>query len=244
MIPGFHPDNPIRQFNETYAELAVRKANDSPCCKSKRGIVLVSSSGIEAVACNAPPEGFSCTGTDFCKKNCNKLCVHAEEAALLDHTGGGDLEMIHVKTVNGELVPSGNPSCWQCSRAIVHAGVKGMWLYHADGWKRYTANEFHRLTLQNCDLMEHPPLWKRLSKVATSLQDSGQCHYRDIATMHEAFNTLRPRRQGEEPAPEDKPILVCNGEGGWEYHYQPEHGWLGKDNYWLPMPRPAPGEEK
>jgi hypothetical protein len=45
------------------------------------------------------------------------------------------------------LVPSGGPSCAQCSKLALAAGIVGVWLYHENGWRRYGAGEFHRLSL-------------------------------------------------------------------------------------------------
>jgi hypothetical protein len=60
--------------------------------------------------------------------------------------------MLHVKVVKGIATISGPPSCWQCSRLILEAGIAGMWLLHSEGLHRYTAEEFHRLTLEHCKL--------------------------------------------------------------------------------------------
>ncbi len=69
----------------------------------------------------------------------------------------GALDMIHAKVVDGELVPSGGPSCWQCSKAILADGrIGGVWLFHNEGWRRYGATEFHRLTLKTCELKGGP----------------------------------------------------------------------------------------
>ena len=134
----------------------------SPCKKSQRGVVLVDRTRLTWISTyNGPPfhpDGdydFSCTGSEKCRSNCNKVSVHAEERALIaanrDFKGG---EMVHVKTIDGRLATSRKPSCWQCSRMIVQAGLAGMWLYQEGGWKRYTAKEFHQLTLKNCGLEE------------------------------------------------------------------------------------------
>jgi hypothetical protein len=72
------------------------------------------------------------------------------------------MEMLHVKVeqVNGVWVgvTSGGPSCPDCSKLILECGIAGMWLYEdsPEGPRlvRYTADEFHDLTLRNCGL--HP----------------------------------------------------------------------------------------
>lgn len=127
---------------------ATWKARESTCAKIKRGVVIFSPAGMLVSAYNSPPEPFRCDESAACAAVCNKVAVHAEEAALLAvgrHAHGCDL--MHVKVVNGAPVPSGPPSCWQCSRAIVAAGIAGVWLLHEEGLRRYEAGEFHRLTL-------------------------------------------------------------------------------------------------
>jgi hypothetical protein len=81
--------------------------------------------------------------------------VHAEQAALL-RVGrrARDSEMLHVKTVDAALVPSGPPSCVECSKLILAAGIAGMWLFHADGWRRYDASDFHGVSLGTAALVE------------------------------------------------------------------------------------------
>lgn len=149
---------------------AVEEALKSPCAKSKRGVALWGAlppsiwgrqlPPFLILAHNGPPSGTPCQGREICGSNCNKIAVHAEERALLKLTrqmnrdGRSSLgaSMLHVKVVDGELVPSGPPSCWQCSRMILEAGVASMWLYHEEGWREYPAEEFHRLTLKECGL--------------------------------------------------------------------------------------------
>jgi deoxycytidylate deaminase len=147
---------------------ALKAATDaalkSPCAKSKRGVVIWGyQTGIYAAKPNAPPPGFHCDGSTTCRAACGKVAVHAEQAAILDcHRWGKPtrgLEMLHVKVVGGKAVPSGGPSCPDCSKLIVEAGFSGMWLYEdsPDGptLVRYTADEFHTLTLKNCGLHPH-----------------------------------------------------------------------------------------
>lgn len=139
-------------------EIAVEAGCGSQCQKSQRGVVIWSrNSGLVAVGANHPPTSFCCDGSESCRASCNKVCVHAEESAILAMIGkrvdpSEHLEMIHVKVVKGEATPSGPPSCWQCSRKILDSGIKTMWLLHEEGLCSYTAEEFHRLTLEHCDL--------------------------------------------------------------------------------------------
>ena len=94
---------------------------------------------------------------------CSKICVHAEQAALLDagidlHTRRGECEVAHLKVVDGEPVPSGPPSCVECSKLMLTAGIAAVWLLHESPeggppqWRRYDADDFHRRTLAHLSL--------------------------------------------------------------------------------------------
>ena len=145
---------------------AIEHAIKSPCEKSKRGVAIFLressfsfGAGIYATGYNSPPEPMACDGSEECRSSCGKLCVHAEASALINLRGDRSghsrlvgLEMIHVKVVDGVAVPSGPPSCWQCSRLILSAGIMEMWLLHEDGLKSYTSQEFHAITLRGCGL--------------------------------------------------------------------------------------------
>ena len=134
------------------AAVAVR----SPCAKSKRGVLVFRSDGtILGRGCNAQPAPFNCDGSDACMASCAKLCEHAEQAALRDagriHPQAA-VHLLHVKVVRGVAVPSGPPSCWQCSRAILAAGVSTVWLLHEGGVRGYDAEDFHVQTLAHAGL--------------------------------------------------------------------------------------------
>lgn len=134
---------------DTWAvDLAVEEARRSPC-QSKRGAVIFDARGVVAHGFNRQVPPLVCDGSDACKRTCRHSAVHAEQAALL---AAGVMargrDMLHVKVVDGGLVPSGGPSCGQCSRLIVCAGIRHMWLFHEDGWRRYDAEEFHRLSVE------------------------------------------------------------------------------------------------
>ena len=145
-------------YSEKHAlKEAILLAQRSPCFKSQRGVVVFRrGKGYVGGGFNAPPKPFVCGRNIECTRNCNKLCVHAEQAALLDaerhQYEGPDLELLHVKAVLGHPVPSGPPSCWQCSRLILERQVGAVWLLHEDGLRSYTAAEFHEATLRTCGL--------------------------------------------------------------------------------------------
>ena len=129
----------------------------SPCAKSKRGVVIwTRQGGLYADGWNHPPEGFQCHGDDACRAACGKVSIHAEMDAILKagRRGIGIMgkDMLHVKVVDGKAVPSGPPSCVYCSKHLILAGLAGMWLLHEDGLRRYTVEDFHRLTLEHLGL--------------------------------------------------------------------------------------------
>jgi deoxycytidylate deaminase len=134
-------------------EQACAAARRSPC-QSKRGaaIFLRHSGTLVSIGYNDQVEPFACDGSDACKRWCRFEAVHAEQAALVQaDVNLQELpefpEMLHVKVVGGQLVASGPPSCVACSKLIVAAHIAGMWLYHEHGWRRYDADEFHRLSV-------------------------------------------------------------------------------------------------
>lgn len=135
---------------------AVCFAGLAPCRKSQRGVILFQrDKGALSGGFNHQPPPFTCDGSAACRDACSKLCVHAEQMAINSlgpHEDLDDVELLHVETVDGKAVPSGPPSCWQCSRLIVHAGIAKVWLLHYDGLRGYGADEFHVLTLLHCGL--------------------------------------------------------------------------------------------
>lgn len=155
-------------------EAAEQAAEASPCAKSTRGVVtwvhLPSRILRLSSTWNGPPQPFTCLKTDECKNTCNKRCNHAETRAIRRmwqtiHVGGysgddfmiSDVQMLHIKLDRGQGVPGGPPSCWQCSREILDAGIAGIWLWelypeaeYSGEWKFYTPLDFHVATLRNC----------------------------------------------------------------------------------------------
>lgn len=134
---------------------AVDWAKMSPCAKSKRGVVILQVDGtVAGCGFNHPPDGLRCTGDDACRAACGKICVHAEMMALRNAgASAGPLELVHVKVVDGELVPGGGPSCSPCARDLLDDGrVVAVWLFHVDGWRRYGLADFYALTIIECGL--------------------------------------------------------------------------------------------
>lgn len=122
------------------------------CAKSARVALLVMPAGDGVLAVNKPAVG-RCDGSEACRRDCGKICVHAEEGVILmagRHAEGADV--VHLKLVDGLPVPSGDPSCHTCSRLMLRAGVARMWLLQSDGWRSWSALEFHRATLAHLGL--------------------------------------------------------------------------------------------
>jgi hypothetical protein len=131
---------------EHIVQFAIEASLNSPC-QSKRGVAVFSADDLMVVGWNHKPRGFDCDGSAACKATCGRQAIHAEQMALMGNGKTSGCDMLHVKTVDGLLVPSGGPSCLECSKLILFCRISGMWLYHFDGWRRYEAAEFHRLTL-------------------------------------------------------------------------------------------------
>lgn len=160
------PDQP----RALWVARAVRHATESPCVKSKRGVLIfrrgcdiLDEAGTKAYVYgfNQPPPGFVCGGDAACRAACSKIAVHAEQQALLElstlgHLRHGPLDALHVKVVDGALVAGGGPSCVYCSKLLLAAGIARMWLYEARAegprWVCYDTTEFHRLSLEACRL--------------------------------------------------------------------------------------------
>ncbi len=156
-------------------DVARLAAIQSPCAKSKRGVVAYRDWGDRgpewkrfhqlSAAFNGPPGSIECLGSDDCRRDCAKRCVHAEVRALrgiLDrdkfHASDVHIVLLHVKVVEGDVVAGGGPGCWQCSREILDAGfIHGIWLFQTglsvtsrhgqpDRWRYWEALDFHRET--------------------------------------------------------------------------------------------------
>ncbi len=154
---------------------ALATAALSPC-RSKRGVALydMATGAFRGAGHNGPPRGAPCPGRAICAGTCGQRSVHAESRALraaevyrsMGHPPG-PYDLIHVElSADGGVVACAGPGCWQCSREILDVGfVGGVWLYEMTGeqqisalsnsqgrWRRYTAEEFHRVTLRNARL--------------------------------------------------------------------------------------------
>lgn len=59
-------------------EAAVRAGQLSGCQKSKRGAALLDYDKLPALGWNYPAIG-TCDGSEACRRDCAKICVHAEQ---------------------------------------------------------------------------------------------------------------------------------------------------------------------
>lgn len=143
---------------------AISTANESPC-RSKRGVAIWDKKGLIRLAHNHQPAPFICDGSERCKKTCGKTAVHAEQHAILASDPGrlSGASMLHIKTIDRKPVPSGPPSCLECSKLILQAGIAYMWLLHEGGWKWYTAAEFHQRTAETHGIQILHPDWRDCS---------------------------------------------------------------------------------
>lgn len=130
--------------DQIYIDFAIEASLNSPCL-SKRGVAVWDDRGLVSIGHNFKPYPFKCDQSEYCKRQCREDAVHAEQAAIIhgESTRIRGASMLHVKTVDGVLVPSMGPSCLQCSKLILATGINWMWLFHEGGWKQYDAVRFH-----------------------------------------------------------------------------------------------------
>lgn len=177
-----------------YAIEAARLAAESPCAKSKRGVVLFDGEDdAERIVCiagkgfNGPPAGFVCGNNESCRASCAKLCLHAEERAireaLVEWGDPAGLQLLHVKVENGDIVPGGGPSCWQCSRLVVDVGLRGVWLLEADVSKCLACKRFEDSSAKREERN------KRCPECSATLTEIGRWRFYTAADFH--HETLR-----------------------------------------------------
>ena len=234
----------LEQPPERMIDKAISEAMRSPC-RSQRGVVIFDEGSV-ARGHNRrvdPP----CDGSAECKATCRVTAIHAEQAALLKAglmAKGRD--MLHVKVVDGQLVPSGGPSCVACSKLIVAAGIRYMWLFQADGWRRYEAPEFHRLSVAHS-----------LARSADPPPAPPPCVWQDISSAPKDGTPVILYWR-EELGDDVVDIWAC---GYWREFGDGSKGWIGESfhssqpktwtrligelpTHWMPIILPtAPGEE-
>ncbi len=136
----------------------VRTARNSRCVKSQRGAVITEkrNNNIISTGFNKPLPPYE----DICiKEFCPRLkpwgqdsnfcfAIHAEQMAVINTPikKRSGAKLYHLKLKNGEPTPSGQPSCTICSKIIFDAGIAEIFLWHKEGWRAYSAEEFNRLS--------------------------------------------------------------------------------------------------
>ncbi len=137
---------------DRYMAEAIKAAVNSPCEKSKRGIVIVKDNEIIGAGYNKPPFESGCV-PNVCRDICADYCEHAEVFAGLDSLkknkdpSGG--RMYHAKIQEGFLKDCGPPSCVRCSSLASVIGIKDFVLQHKGGYGLYEMREFHELSLRS-----------------------------------------------------------------------------------------------
>jgi deoxycytidylate deaminase len=135
-----------------YTRAAFLEVMNSTCEKSKRGVVIAKDNKIIGKGTNNPPGNFECNLKD-CYDICRNYTVHAEQNAIFDalkkNNNLEDSRLYHVKFKDGIPQYSGSPSCVECSKLILRAGIEEVVLEHANKeFALYTAEEFHLLSLE------------------------------------------------------------------------------------------------
>ncbi len=147
--------NPVGQELVTaqqYLQRCLELSAQSPCCRDKRGVVIVHDGVILGEGVNGPPRGFECS-EEYCGDSCRVTAVHAEMRAIINAGARGNrvegAVMYHARVEGGKIIPSRQPRCADCSKHIVEAGLAAFVLQHEkEGITVYSANEFHRRSLE------------------------------------------------------------------------------------------------
>jgi deoxycytidylate deaminase len=139
---------------DIFSAEAVRLAKQSPCEKSKRGVVIVKDDVIVGRGFNGPPGGYACAGV--CREYCSEYTVHAEMRAVFNALMSGvslfGARAYHVKAVDGVAVPKGIPSCLPCSKHMLDVGLSEIVLMDEQGYALYGVEEFYLRTTENVAL--------------------------------------------------------------------------------------------
>ncbi len=140
------PDAGHRMTPNAALAIAADEARRSTC-RSQRGAVAWDHDGLISVGWNLLTIG-ACDQSDRCKAQCSRTAIHAEQLCILAANRSlAGASMLHVKIVADAPVPSRGPTCWQCSKLILAAGLSWMYLLQETGLRAYTAETFHQLTL-------------------------------------------------------------------------------------------------
>jgi deoxycytidylate deaminase len=141
-----------------YFHIAASVAKNATCKRSKCGTIIVDDSGtIIGKGFNSPPKGSSCRcecdkTTYHVKVTDKTCCIHAEQRAIFNalwnwRVLGGTLYFARLDE-NENLKPSGNPYCTICSKMALDCGIKFFGLYHKNGPRIYTTEEYNNLSYE------------------------------------------------------------------------------------------------
>lgn len=143
-----------KEETKRYMELAAEEARKSTCKKSQRGALIVKGEVILSRGHNKVTLSELCNPCirENIKDNSHvELCsaIHAEQMALLKVNNKllKDARMYQIKVKDGEMKPSGKPSCTVCSRMIYEAGIEFV-LWHKEGYAVYSPEEFNKLSFE------------------------------------------------------------------------------------------------
>lgn len=139
----------------SYLKAAAQEAAKSRCKKSQRGAVIADEAGnIVGRGCNMPTICDKCCMRENIHDNSGvERCaaIHAEQMAVinaLSRRGSLDgLTLYHIKVKDGQMVPSGRPSCTVCSRITSFVGLNVV-LWHKEGFALYEPEEFNELSFK------------------------------------------------------------------------------------------------
>ena len=145
---------------KNYMRLAAGEAKKSTCKKSQRGAIIVKDNEIIGRGYNKVTLDSLCNPCireDIKDNNKVELCyaIHAEQMAIIDainnkaKTGRflNGSRMYNIKLKNGEMIPSGEPSCTVCSRMIYVAGIEVV-LWTENGFAIYEPREFNEASFR------------------------------------------------------------------------------------------------
>ncbi|MFH0929237.1 MAG: deaminase [Candidatus Aenigmatarchaeota archaeon] len=137
---------------------AAEVAKNSTCRKSQRGVVIVKDGKIIGRGNNntvmeelcEPPCALERPKDKRNKDKCP--AYHAEEEAILDalerYNSLKGSRMYHIKVKEGEIKPSGKPSCTRCSVLVLRSGIEEFVLLHEEGLTVYDSEEFNRKSFE------------------------------------------------------------------------------------------------
>lgn len=137
------------------AEIALH----ATCQRAKCGSVIVKSGEIIGAGSNSPAGNLesqrrcSSNKDSLHKKVTDKTCcVHAEQRAIMDALRknpdkfeGSSLYFVRLDK-NGKIEKAGRPYCTICSKMTLDAGIKEFILWHEEGIRAYSTEEYNLLS--------------------------------------------------------------------------------------------------